>query len=343
MGRPADGHPADTRQVADRETRNPSVLLVRQMVPTMRALITGATGFVGRRLLEEIAEPVVLSRDPQRARASLPRVEAHFWEPLAGLPPADAFAGVEAVFHLAGEPVGEGRWTAKKKQLIHDSRTVGTQNLVQALAALEHPPRVLVSASAIGYYGSRGDEVLDEASAPGDDFLAHVCRDWETATAAAESRGIRVACTRLGVVLGSGGALAKMLLPFKLGLGGRLGSGRQWMSWIHVDDVAGILLHAATHDNMRGPVNAVAPAPITNREFTRTLASVVHRPAIFPVPALGLRIAVGGFSEVLLSSQRVLPHAAERAGYHFRYERLDEALAAVVHPQKTSAQASKTT
>lgn len=298
----------------------------------MRALVTGATGFVGRRLIESLKEPVVLSRDPGRARAELPRIEAHYWDPAAGLPPSEAFAGVDAIFHLAGEPVGEGRWSAEKKRRIRDSRVVGTQNLVSAIGQLADKPPVLVSASAIGFYGSRGDEVLDETSSPGSDFLAQVCREWEAATAAAEKHGVRAVSARFGIVLGQGGALAKMLLPFKLGLGGRLGSGRQWMSWIHLDDVVGILLHAAQHSDLRGPVNTVAPTPVTNRDFTASLARVLHRPAIFPVPALALRLAVGGFSEVLLGSQRVVPRVAERSAYAFQYTDLDRALAAAIHP-----------
>ncbi len=297
---------------------------------TMRALITGATGFVGRRLMAQIAEPVVLSRDPQQARGKLDRATLHYWDPLSAAPPADAFAGVDVVFHLAGEPVGEGRWSAAKKQRIRDSRVIGTRNLVKGMQALDERPRVLVAASAIGYYGSRGDEVLDESSPPASDFLAEVCREWEAEARAAEQLGVRVVSTRFGIVLGEGGALAKMLLPFKLGLGGRLGSGRQWMSWIHIDDVVGILLAAAESDQYRGPVNAVSPDPVTNREFTRVLAGVLHRPALFPVPALALRMAVGGFSEVLLGSQRVLPKVAQRAGYDFRYPSLADALRAVV-------------
>lgn len=302
----------------------------------MRALVTGATGFVGRRLLDQIAEPVVLSRDPQRARAKCPRAEAHYWEPLAGRPPADAFAGVEAVFHLAGESVAQGRWNTDKKRLIRDSRVIGTKNLVEAFAALEQRPRVLVSASAIGFYGSRGDELLDESSSPGNDFLAGVCRPWEDAATQAERLGVRAVCARLGIVLGDGGALAKMLLPFKLGLGGRLGSGQQWMSWVHVDDVVGILLHAAEHEALRGPINTVSPMPVTNREFTRTLAGVLHRPAVFPVPAVALKLAVGGFAEVLLGSQRVMPRAAQNSNYTFRYESLAEALAAAIARRQTA-------
>ncbi|HEY4312883.1 MAG TPA: TIGR01777 family oxidoreductase [Pirellulales bacterium] len=303
----------------------------------MRALITGATGFIGRRLVAEIAEPVVLSRNPQQAREKIPRATHHYWDPLTGPPPADAFAGVDAVFNLAGEPVGEGRWSATKKQRIRDSRVIGTRNLVLGIEALDERPPVLVSASAIGYYGSRGDETLDESSPPARDFLAEVCREWETEARAAEKLGVRVACTRFGIVLGEGGALAKMLLPFKLGAGGRLGNGRQWMSWIHIDDVVGILLAAAHEEQYRGPVNTVSPDPVTNREFTRVLAGVLHRPAIFPVPALALRLAVGGFSEVLLGSQRVLPKVAQRAGYDFHYTSLAEALRAVVEHRPAHA------
>ncbi len=304
----------------------------------MRALITGATGFIGRRLIEQIAEPVVLSRNPASARGVSPRVEAHAWEPLKGPPPVEAFAGVEAVFHLAGEPVGEGRWNDKKKQLILDSRKIGTANLVTTLQQLDERPRVLVSASAIGYYGERGDEVLDESSSPGGDFLAQVCQAWEQAAAPAEKLGVRVANPRIGIVLGAGGgALAKMLFPFKLGLGGRLASGRQWMSWVHVDDVVGILLHAAERDQVRGPINAVAPQPVTNREFTAALGHALHRPTLFPVPGFALRLGFGQFAEVLLASQRVLPRVAERTGYAYRYPTLAAALEEAVAPRGTAA------
>jgi len=303
----------------------------------MRALISGATGFIGRRLVNAIDQPVVLSRNPASARRALGDAEAFGWDMLAGPPPPEALAGVEAVFHLAGEPVAEGRWNDDKKRRIRDSRTIGTANLVRGLEAAKPRPRVLVCASAIGYYGSRGDEILDEASSPGDDFLAQVCRDWEAAAAAAQQFGIRVVNLRIGIVLGpDGGALGKMLLPFKLGLGGRLASGRQWMSWIHVDDVVGLMLYAAQHEDVAGPINAVAPAPVTNRDFTRTLAGVLHRPALFPAPAFALRLAVGGFAEVLLGSQRVLPRAAQRSGYPFQYSELAAALKAIVHSREAT-------
>ena len=298
----------------------------------MRALITGATGFIGRRLLEQVDEPVVLSRDPASAKQKLGKIEAFAWDLMSGSPPAEAFRDVSAVFHLAGEPVAEGRWNADKKRRIMDSRKVGTANLVKGLEQLSRRPPVLVSGSAVGYYGSRGDEVLDESSPPGDDFLAEVCKEWEQASQRATSFGMRVVNPRIGIVLGAGGgALSKMLLPFKLGLGGRLASGAQWMPWIHLDDLVGLFLHAAMHPEVSGPMNAVAPNPVTNREFTRVLAAAVHRPAIFPVPGAMLKLAVGEFAQVLLASQRVVPRVAERTGYQFRFPELSGAFQAILH------------
>ncbi len=299
----------------------------------MRALVTGATGFVGRRLLGSLANPVVLSRDPARARRALGEgVEAYGWEPEAGPPPTEAFRGVEAVFHLAGESVAEGRWTAAKKERIRNSRVRGTHNLVAALQSLRERPRVLVSASAVGYYGDRGDQILEESAGPGSDFLAGVCREWEGAAQGASSFGVRVVTARFGLILGEqGGALAKMLTPFRLGLGGRLGSGRQWMPWIHIDDVVGIVLHAAGNNEISGAVNTMAPEPVTNRVFTQTLAAVLRRPAIFPAPAPALRLALGEMaSALLLVSQRAVPRVAEKTGYRFRYPALEEALRAAV-------------
>lgn len=296
----------------------------------MRALLTGATGFIGRRLLQRLENAVVLTRSPERFGTPRPGVEVFAWDPMSEPPPEAALRGVEVVFHLAGEPVAEGRWTAKKKARIRDSRRVGTANLVRGLAACAERPRVLVSASAIGYYGDRGDEILDETAAPGDDFLAEVCRLWELAAGEARRLGVRVVNPRIGIVLGAeGGALKKMLLPFKLGLGGRLSGGRQWMSWVHVDDLVGLLLHAATAD-IDGPMNAVAPHPVTNREFTRELAAAVHRPAILPAPGPMLKLAVGQFAEVLLASQRVVPQVALGSGYEFQFADLAPALRAIV-------------
>lgn len=297
----------------------------------MRALITGATGFIGRSLVERLERPVVLSRRPARALELLGDVEAYAWEPEAGPPPAEALRGVEVIFHLAGEPVAEGRWTAAKKERIRWSRVGSTRNLVAALEASPARPRALVSASAVGFYGSRGDEILEESAPPGGGFLPAVCLAWEAEALRAQRLGVRVVTPRIGIVLGKGGgALARMLLPFKLGLGGPLAGGRHWMPWIHLDDVAGLLLHAARTEELRGPVNAVAPAPVTNCEFTRALARALHRPAFFPVPEFALRLAFGELASVLLASQRVAPRAAEKTGFRFEFPALDQALRAIV-------------
>jgi uncharacterized protein (TIGR01777 family) len=285
-------------------------------------------------LLEKIDEPVVVTRHPESARKKLDGAEIHAWDPMAEPLPAAALRGVEAVFHLAGEPIAEGRWNDAKRRRLMDSRKIGTQNLVKGIAAVEQPPRVLVSASAIGFYGSRGDEVLTEISTAGNDFLAEVCIAWEEASKPARDLGVRVVNPRIGIVLGdSGGALAKMLMPFKLGVGGRLGDGRQWMSWIHVDDLVGMMLLAAERSDIEGPMNATSPNPVTNREFTKILAGVLHRPAVLPAPAFGLRLLLGEFAEVLLGSQRVLPKVAERCGYRFQYPDLAAALKTIVDGQ----------
>lgn len=297
----------------------------------MRALVTGATGFVGRRLLEQLDDVVVLSRDGDSARRKLQgkaaRLEAFSWDAQREPPPSAALDGVDVVLHLAGESVGEGRWTADKKRRIRDSRVLGTRHLVQGIAAAPHKPRVLVSASAVGIYGDRGEEELTEQSPPGGDFLASVCQEWEQQAQAAQQHGVRVVNPRLGIVLGpGGGALGKMLTPFRLGVGGRLGSGRQWMPWVHLDDVIGILLHALERDDVQGPINAVAPEPVTNRQFTKVLARVLHRPAVFPAPAFALKLGLGQFADVLLGSQRVLPAEALRSGYQFKHTDLEAAL-----------------
>lgn len=292
----------------------------------MRALVTGATGFIGRRLVRELDRPLILSRRPEVARKILGAAEVHAWNPEEGPPPAEAFEGVEAIFHLAGDSVASGRWTAAKKARIRRSRVQGTANLVEGLRNLKSRPRVLVSASAVGYYGSRGDEVLEEASAPGTDFLAGVSVAWEAEAGRARELGLRVVTVRNGMVLGAGGgALARMLLPFKVGLGGRLGDGRHWMPWVHLDDVVGLMLDAAKSE-ISGAMNAVAPEPVINQEFTRTLARVLHRPAIFPVPRFALALLFGELSTLLVASQRVVPRVAERTGYKFRFTSLEEAL-----------------
>jgi uncharacterized protein (TIGR01777 family) len=294
----------------------------------MKALLTGATGFVGKRLLPLLDHPIVLSRNIERAQRSIGaacgRIVA--WDPMDGPPPPEAFDGVDVVLHLAGESVAEGRWTKAQKAKIRDSRVVGTRNLVEGIARAEHRPRVLVSASAVGYYGDRGEEELTERSTPGDDFLADVCIEWEREALAAEKAGVRVAMLRTGIVLGHGGALAKMLTPFRLGAGGPLGNGKQWMPWIHVDDMARMYVHAATTESIHGPMNAVAPKPVRNSEFTKALGRALHRPAFMPAPYLGLRLLFGEFAKVLFASQRVLPKVALESGFQFEYPEIDAAL-----------------
>jgi hypothetical protein len=235
---------------------------------------------------------------------------------------------MDAIVHLAGENIAGGRWTAARKARIRDSRVIGTRTLCETLARLSQPPKVLVSASAIGYYGDRGAEPLWENSTFGTGFLADVCRAWEEATQPAVQKGIRVVLLRLGIVLSpAGGALAKMLLPFKLGLGGVLGRGNQYMSWIALDDVAGAMAHTLVTDTLQGPVNAVAPYPVTNREFTRTLGRILRRPTVFPLPAFAARLVFGEMADaLLLASTRVEPKRLLATQYVFRYPELDGAL-----------------
>lgn len=300
----------------------------------MRALVTGATGFVGQRLLAQLEQPVVLSRNSQEATQRLARFGARCvaWDPQQQPAPAEAFSGIDTVFHLAGEPVAEGRWTAAKRVRMRDSRVVGTRHLVETLAQLNPPPRVLVSASAVGYYGSRGDEVLVESAGPQHDFLAEICIGWEREALKAREAGIRVVPIRIGIVLGeAGGALAKMLTPFKLGIGGILGNGKQWMPWIHVDDLVQLLLFAARTESITGPMNGTAPTPVTNYDFTKTLGRVLHRPTFLPVPGLALRVAFGEFGSVLLGSQRAVPQAAIDAGFQYRYVELEPALRQILN------------
>jgi len=290
--------------------------------------ISGASGFIGRRLLKTLAADGhslhVLSR---HAGTNLPAgVRLSRWDPTRGEPPADSLRDADAVIHLAGEPVAQ-RWNAQVKERVRASRIDGTRNLVLALSKLPNRPQTLICASAIGYYGSRGDEVLTESSGPGSDFLAEVCAAWERTAREAEGLGIRVVSIRIGIVLDArGGALARMLPPFRLGAGGKLGSGRQWMSWIHLTDLAALFRYALVNP-ISGPINGVAPNSATNSDFTRALAAALHRPAIFPMPAIALKLMFGEMSEVLLSSQRVRPQAAESAGFRFQFPDLSPALA----------------
>lgn len=296
----------------------------------MRTLVTGATGFIGRRLVAGLANPVVLSRSPDAARRTLGGVRAYAWDAETGPPPIEAFEDVDAVFHLAGEPVAAGRWSAARRSRILRSRQDGTRHLVQAMERLAHPPDVLVSASAVGYYGNRGDEILDEAATRGRGFLADVCEAWEAEASRARALGMRVVPVRIGIVLGEdGGALGRLLPLFKAGLGGPLGRGDQWMPWVHADDVVGLMRHVAT-TRADGPVNAVAPGIVTNRDFTKALAAALGRPAFLPVPSFALRLALGEFGESLVHSQRVTPAAALASGYDFAFGTVDTALSAAL-------------
>jgi uncharacterized protein len=290
--------------------------------------VSGASGMIGRALTEALERDAVEVRSLVRGRAGTGEIS---WDPVGGTVDIAALRGVDAVVHLAGEPIGE-RWTEERKRRIMESRRDGTRTLATALASMEQPPSVLVSPSAVGYYGDRGDEILREDSGPGSDFLARVAQEWEAGLKPAEDAGIRVVRLRFGVVLSSGGgALERMLPPFRLGAGGRLGSGRQWMSWVTLDDVIGAIRFAMDRSELRGVYNTVAPEPVTNGEFTRVLGSVLGRPAFFQVPAMALRLAFGEMAEAtLLASQRVDSTKLREAGYTFRHARLEEALRAVL-------------
>jgi uncharacterized protein len=296
----------------------------------MRVSLTGGTGRIGRRLVRALLdrgdEVTVLTRDPARARETLPGVQAVEWDPPAGPAPADALAGRDGVLHLAGEDVAQ-RWTAEAKQRIRESREVGTRNLVAGLRAAEPRPRALVASSAVGYYGARGDELVDESAAPGNDFLAQVCVAWEREAAQAAELGLRVAHVRTGVVLDrEGGALARMLPFFRMGAGGPVAGGRQYLAWVHRDDIAGILLAALDGEEWSGPVNATAPEPATNRDFSRALGRALHRPAVAPVPGFAVRALYGDMAEIVTTGQRAIPTRALALGYRFRHPELDEAL-----------------
>lgn len=296
-----------------------------------KALVTGGTGFVGKVLCSSLGSANVLTRKPEHAPPELSHVACFRWEPAGGPPPPEALDGCDTVLHLAGEPVAEGRWTAAKKERIHDSRVDGTRNLVEGLRAMESPPSVLVSASAVGYYGDRNEEELTEQSRAQGGFLTDVCLEWEHEALKAEEFGMRVVTIRIGLVLGrGGGALGRMLPLFKLGLGGRLGSGNQWVPWIHIEDLVKLFVFAAENDALGGPVNGVSPNPVRNRDFTKALGSAVKRPTLFPAPAFALRLGLGGFAEVLLASQRVEPEAALDAGFEFQYPTISSALADIV-------------
>jgi uncharacterized protein (TIGR01777 family) len=297
----------------------------------MKVLVTGASGFIGSALCDSLlvrGDTVVgLTRDPKAARNTNPSVIWHAWEPMLERPSADAFEGVDAVVNLLGEKINQ-RWTDEAKERIMESRRTGTHNLIGTISALERKPKVLVNQSAIGIYGDRGDAIMDESASPGDGFDAEVVREWEVAAREAEPTGVRLVIVRTGHVLDPGGGFLKQLLkPFKLGVGGPLAGGEQYVSWIHVDDEVGLILWAIDNEGVSGVVNLTAPEPVTNRELSKALGRALNRPASLPVPGFALDLLYGGeFGTVLKGGQRVVPRRALDLGYRFRFRELDAAL-----------------
>jgi uncharacterized protein (TIGR01777 family) len=302
----------------------------------MHILVSGSTGFLGTALVETLerqSHTIARLVRPGTAKRNEGGVHAQAvaWDPVAGRFDAAGAEGAEALIHLAGASIAGGRWNESRKELLRTSRVDATRHLIGALAKLQRPPRVIVAASAVGYYGNRGDEILTEASAPGNDFLAGLCREWEAETARGAEFGARVVSLRFGIILAAnGGALGQMALPFKLGAGGRLGDGRQWMPWLTLREAVSIIQFALATPGLAGPVNAVTPNPVQNKEFTNVLAKTLRRPALFPAPAFALRLALGEMADaLLLISQRVMPSKLAAIGYPFLRPNLANALAEV--------------
>jgi uncharacterized protein len=301
----------------------------------VRVLVTGASGMIGSSVCDALLargdEVVGLTRDPARARSTNPTISWHGWNPTLERPPADAVAGVDGVINVVGESINQ-RWTEEAKRRIYDSRVQATRNLVQAISAAEPRPGVLVSQSAVGYYGDRGDAFVDEDTPPGSAFDAQLCVDWEAEAREAEKAGLRVVVTRSAPVLDKrGGLLKQLLLPFKLGLGGPIAGGDQYLPWIHIHDEVGILVWALDDERVSAAINATGPEPVTNREFTQTLGRALNRPSVIPAPKLALRVAIGSeLAEAVSSGQRVIPRRALDLGFEFRYPELEPALRAAV-------------
>lgn len=297
----------------------------------MRVLVTGATGRIGKALSDELLkrgdEVVGLTRDPDKAAAAQPQVTWHAWEPTLERPTEAAFEGVDGVVNLIGEKIDQ-RWTDDAKRKIMDSRKVATHNLVGTIEGLATKPKVLVSQSAVGYYGNRGDEVLDESSTPGEGFDSSVCVEWEKAAREVEAAGVRLAIVRTGQVMEAGGGiLGELLLPFKLGLGGPLAGGKQWVPWIHLSDEIGVLTWALDTESVSGVVNGTAPNPVTNMDWSKALGKALHRPAVLPIPGLAVEVKFGReFGKVAQGGQRVLPKRTEELGYGFKFPEIDGAL-----------------
>jgi len=291
----------------------------KNMKKPMKILMTGASGLLGSALIPFFTTGGHIVKTLVR-RTPFPEKGESFWDPVNKLVDSSVFDGVDAVIHLAGEQIGEGRWTDDKKRRIIESRTMGTALIAETISKLSSPPPVLICASAIGYYGNRGDKILTEDDPPGDDFISAVCSGWEKSAQAAVDSGIRVAFMRIGIALSpAGGAISRLLLPFRAGLGGKIASGSQYMSWVGIDDVIGAFFHVLAENKIAGPVNVVSPNPATNLELTKTLGRVLSRPALFKVPAAAIKIAFGQMGrEVLLSSTRVTPEKLLETGYRFR-------------------------
>lgn len=303
----------------------------------MRILISGSTGLVGTALVEKLSrEGHTVTRLVRRGTSGTGNADGAYtpgvaWDPVAGYFDAASAEGADALVHLAGASIAGGRWNAARKELLRTSRIDATRHLIAALAKLQRPPRAILAASAVGFYGDRGDEILSEASGPGNDFLAGLCREWEAETARAAEFGARVVNLRFGIILAKhGGALPQMAMPIKLGVGGRLGNGRQWMSWVTLEETVRIVEFALANAGLAGPVNVVAPNPARNSEFTKVLAKTLHRPALFPAPGFALRLALGEMADaLLLSGQKVVPSKLVNSGYSFVQPNLAEALADV--------------
>jgi uncharacterized protein (TIGR01777 family) len=297
----------------------------------MRVLVTGASGLIGTKLAEQLLargdEVVGLTRDPAKAGAKRSRVTWHAWAPTLERPPAQAFEGVDAVVNLAGEPINQ-RWTDAAKARIMETRRTGTRNLVQAIAGLEHKPAVLVSGSAVGYYGDRGDDIVDETAGPGSTFDAQVAAAWEKAADELDTHGVRLVIVRTGLVLDPrSGPLGEQMLPFKLGVGGPIAGGKNFMPWVHLDDEVGIILWALDNAAVSGVVNGTAPNPVTNKDFAKALGRALNRPAVLPLPGFILDVKFGGeFGKVLRGGQRAVPRRTQELGYEFRHPELDGAL-----------------